>query len=82
MSLMTIITRIEQERELNRVLLASLLERLDGEITRVNETKQNLREEFAERDASLLRLIEEPIPAPASAAILTIAEKTDAADAA
>lgn len=65
MSLLTIVSRIEQERSLNQTLLSSLLEGLDGDIARIQEKKQNLIEEFAERDASLLRLIEGDMAKPA-----------------
>jgi hypothetical protein len=58
MSLITIIDRIERERALNKTLLERLLEGLDADIKAIQEKQQNLREEFAERDASLLRLIE------------------------
>jgi hypothetical protein len=58
MSILQIIERIEHERKLNTMLLDSLLHALDEEIQRIQDQKQNLREEFAERDASLLRLIE------------------------
>ena len=64
MSLLTIISRIETERALNQTLLASLLESLDDDIARLQEKKQNLIEEFAERDVSLLRIIDgEPLMA-------------------
>lgn len=67
MSLLNIVSRIEQERTLNQTLLASLLESLDGDIARIQEKKQNLIEEFAERDASLLRLIDGDTARPAVA---------------
>jgi hypothetical protein len=57
-SLINIIDRIERERALNKTLLERLLEGLDADIKAIQEKQQNLREEFAERDASLLRLIE------------------------
>ena len=75
MSILAIIERIEHERKLNGMLLDSLLHALDEEIKRIEEQKINLKEEFAERDASLLRLIEGnrhpvavPQPAPEAAA--------------
>lgn len=49
--IMDIIARIEEERALNRKMLQSLHERLDA-------MKADLSEEFQERDASLLALIE------------------------
>jgi hypothetical protein len=58
MSLITIIDRIERERALNKTLLDRLIEGLDADIKAIQEKQANLREEFAERDASLLRLIE------------------------
>jgi hypothetical protein len=69
MSLLNIVSRIEEERHLNRTLLSSLLEKLDADIARIEEQKANLVEEFQERDASLARLIDgeakpEPAPAP------------------
>lgn len=65
MSLLNIVSRIEQERALNQTLLSSLLEGLDSDIARIQEKKQNLIEEFAERDASLLRLIDGDTAKPA-----------------
>lgn len=70
MSLLNIVSRIEQERALNRTLLLSLLEKLDADIARIEEQKASLEEEFAERDASLSRLIDgdapkaAPLPSP------------------
>jgi hypothetical protein len=64
MSLITIIDRIERERALNKTLLERLIEGLDADIRQIEEKKQNLREEFAERDASLLRLIDGDPPRP------------------
>ena len=58
MSLLNIVSRIEEERQLNRTLLASLLEKLDADIARLEEQKLHIAEEFAERDASLARLID------------------------
>lgn len=75
MSLLAIVGRIEEERSLNQTLLNSLLSSLDADIARIQEKKQNLMEEFAERDASLLRLIEgeppkaAPTSSPAPAAL-------------
>lgn len=67
MSLYSIIARIEEERRLNQTLLTSLLEATDAEIQRLEERKSDLQQEFAERDASLLRIIEDeprlPVPA-------------------
>ena len=65
MSLLNIVSRIEQERALNQTLLSSLLEGLDSDIARIQEKKQNLIEEFQERDASLLRLIDGDTARPA-----------------
>jgi hypothetical protein len=74
MSLLTIISRIETERALNQTLLESLLESIDADIARLQEKKQNLIEEFAERDVSLLRIIDGEPPmavdtAPATPAL-------------
>lgn len=70
MSLVTIINKIEHERSLNQTLLTSLLDGLDAEIKRIEERKTDLIQEFAERDASLMRIIEgdarlgDPVPLP------------------
>jgi hypothetical protein len=66
-SILQIVARIEQERALNQTLLDRLIEGLDADIRAIEEKKQNLREEFAERDVSLLRLIEgeQPMAVPA-----------------
>jgi len=64
--IMEMIAKLERERALNKMLLDKLLEGLDEEITRIAERKEALREEFAERDASLLRLIEGEPQRPAS----------------
>lgn len=58
MSLLAIVSTLEQERNLNKTLLASLIESLDADMQRIVEKKANLIEEFAERDASLARLID------------------------
>lgn len=58
MSLLAIVSTLEQERSLNKTLLASLLEGLDADIQRLIEKKAHLVEEFSERDASLARLID------------------------
>lgn len=80
MSLVNLISRIEEERALNQTLLQSLLERLDADIKRIQETKTSLMEEFNERDASLLRIIDgEPVrPAAAIPASEPVTEKPDA----
>ena len=58
MSLVNLIDRIERERALNKTLLERLIEGLDADIAAIKEKQSALREEFAERDASLLRLID------------------------
>lgn len=58
MSLLNIVSRIEEERQLNRTLLSSLLGKLDADIARLEEQKIHIAEEFHERDASLARLID------------------------
>jgi hypothetical protein len=71
MSLINIIDRIERERALNKTLLDRLIEGLEADIKAIQEKQGNLREEFAERDASLLRLIEgspHPVAVPQPAA--------------
>jgi hypothetical protein len=80
MSILQIVARIETERALNQTLLDRLIEGLDADIRAIEEKKQNLREEFAERDVSLLRLIEgeQPMAVPATPAIT--GHSDDAAD--
>ena len=56
--IMEMIAKIERERALNTMLLERLLEGLDNDIQALEQKKADLREEFSERDASLLRLIE------------------------
>jgi hypothetical protein len=53
-----VITKIEEERELNKKLLKKLLEGMDADIDRLTLAKRDLVEEFSERDASLLSMIE------------------------
>jgi hypothetical protein len=58
MSLAKLIEKIERERALNNILLERLIEGLDADIAAITEKQAALREEFAERDASLLCLID------------------------
>ena len=58
MSLLAIVSTLEQERSFTKRLLASLLEGLDADIQRLIEKKAHLVEEFSELDASLARLID------------------------
>lgn len=67
MSLYQIMNRVEEERRLNQTLLDGLLAWLDSEIDRTMEKKQQLIEEFAERDANLLRILEGDTPKPDAA---------------
>jgi hypothetical protein len=64
--IMEMIAKLERERALNKMLLERLIEGLDEDVKRIEEKKDALREEFAERDASLLRLIEGEPPRPVS----------------
>jgi hypothetical protein len=78
-SILQIVARIETERALNQTLLYRLIEGLDADIRAIEEKKQNLREEFAERDVSLLRLIEgeQPMAVPATPATPAITGHSD-----
>jgi len=58
LSLLAIVSTLEQERSFTKRLLASLLEGLDADIQRLIEKKAQLVEEFSELDASLARLID------------------------
>jgi hypothetical protein len=83
MSILQIVARIETERALNQTLLDRLIEGLDADIRAIQEKKENLREEFAERDVSLLRLIEgeQPMAVPVVHATPAITgHSDDAAD--
>lgn len=62
MSILAMIDRIEKERSLHNTLLNSLLDAIDADIQRLTERKVDLLEEFAERDASLSRLIDGDMP--------------------
>lgn len=81
MSLLTIVSRIEEERQLNRTLLNTLLEKLDADIARMQEQKAALVEEFEERDASLSRLIDGETPKPATLAVAAPVSEHEATDA-
>lgn len=69
MSLYAIISALEEERALNKILLGRLTEQINADIARVEaqykldrahleQRRDSLAEEFAERDAALLRLVD------------------------
>lgn len=88
MSLLNIVSHIEQERDFNRALMNSLIADLDADIRRltedfdaniqrITERKASIIEEFEERDAGFARLIDGDAP---KAAPLPAPEQPDSGE--
>lgn len=60
-SITAVADRIRAEVEMGDHCLANILARLDDDIARINERKQQITEEFAARRRSLLDVLGEPV---------------------